>query len=278
MVSASPVATWLTARPRVSRAKIADSAAPAAIPQSAPTRVDPVRYAPAKAQAAPMIIIPSTPRLSTPARSTTSSPAAASNSGVDAVTTARMMASASPIASPVMRGHQANPIEHERIAGEHVEQQDALKNLGQIERDAHGNLRLLSADEREREEQTCDQYPERMQAPQECDDDRGETIARRNIGPQISYRPGHIDNAGKTGELTRYEECQDRELVGIDAGEADRFQGGAHDRDLKALDGAAKEDHGPGHQDERDQRAGMQPAALDEHRYRRDRIEIGGGR
>src|SRR6516165_7451276 len=142
-----------------------------------------------------MIIIPSTPRLSTPARSTTSSPAAASNSGVDAVTTARMMASASPIGSPVMRGHQANPIEHERIAGEHVEQQCALKNLGQIERDAHGNLRLLPADERERQEQPCNQYPVRMQASQECDDDRGETIARRDVGPQVSHRAGYLDDA-----------------------------------------------------------------------------------
>src|SRR5713226_8386113 len=103
-----------------------------------------------------MIIIPSTPRLSTPARSATSSPAAASSSGVEAASTARMMASASPMGCPAMIRHQANPVEDERIAREHIEQQEALENLGQVERDLHGNLRLLAADECERQEQACD--------------------------------------------------------------------------------------------------------------------------
>ena len=52
--------------------------------------------APPKPQAAPTIIMPSTPRLSTPERSVTSSPVAASSSGVEAASTARMMASMSP--------------------------------------------------------------------------------------------------------------------------------------------------------------------------------------
>src|SRR5882724_4810490 len=121
-----------------------------------------------------MIIIPSTPRLSTPARSATSSPAAASSSGVEAARTARMMASASPISSslggPAVRGQETDAMDDERIAGEHVEQQDALDNLGQIERDLHGDLRLLAADEGQRQEQPGDQYPDRVQPAQERDD------------------------------------------------------------------------------------------------------------
>ena len=47
----------------------------------------------AKPQAAPTAIMPSMPRLSTPARSTTSSPRAAISSGVAAVITVRRTAS-----------------------------------------------------------------------------------------------------------------------------------------------------------------------------------------
>ncbi len=74
-------------------AKTSDSKVPATMPQSAPMMIEPVSQAPPKPQAAPTIIMPSTPRLSTPARSVTSSPVAASNSGVEAASTARMMAS-----------------------------------------------------------------------------------------------------------------------------------------------------------------------------------------
>ena len=95
IVSASPVATWLTASPNVIIAKISDSNVPATIPQRAPRVVEPVSQAPANPQAAPTIIMPSTPRLSTPARSVTSSPVAAINNGVDAASTARTIASTS---------------------------------------------------------------------------------------------------------------------------------------------------------------------------------------
>jgi hypothetical protein len=47
----------------------------------------------AKLQAAPIAIMPSTPRLRTPERSVTSSPMAAMRSGVDAVMMVRRMAS-----------------------------------------------------------------------------------------------------------------------------------------------------------------------------------------
>jgi hypothetical protein len=102
MVSARPVATWLTASPSVISAKISDSSVPAIMPHSAPTTIEPDIQAPPKPQAAPTIIMPSTPRFSTPARSVTSSPVAASSSGVEAASTARMMASTSSIRPPLL--------------------------------------------------------------------------------------------------------------------------------------------------------------------------------
>src|SRR5580698_585151 len=155
MVKASPVATWLTARPSVINAKINDISTPATIPKIAPTMIEPVSHAPPKPQAAPTIIMPSTPRLSTPARSVTSSPVAAINSGVDAASTERMMASSSPTGDLSRRKNQPEAVENERVAGEHVEQQNALKHLGHVQRDFHRDLGLLAANEGECEEKAC---------------------------------------------------------------------------------------------------------------------------
>src|SRR3984885_2751816 len=154
MVKASPVATWLTARPSVISAKISDINAPATIPQIAPTMIEPVSQAPPKPQAAPTIIMPSTPRLRTPERSVTSSPVAAINRGVDAARTDRMMASSSSTWH-LRGGNQPDPVENKGIAGEHVEQQNALKNLGHVEGYLHCDLGLFTADERQREEKPC---------------------------------------------------------------------------------------------------------------------------
>src|SRR5580704_2010986 len=98
-----------------------------------------------------MIIMPSMPRLSTPERSTTSSPAAASSSGVDAAITEMRMASSMPMGSSGTRCDQTEAVEDERVAGEHVEQQDSLEHLGEVERHLHGNLGVLAADEGQRQ-------------------------------------------------------------------------------------------------------------------------------
>src|SRR5882672_4483605 len=118
-----------------------------------------------------MIIMPSTPRLSTPERSTINSPAAASSSGVEAAITDRMMASSSPMAGLSQRGDEADAVEDERIAGEHVEQQDALEHLGQVERHLERDLRAFAADEGERQEQTGDQDADRIEPAEEGDND-----------------------------------------------------------------------------------------------------------
>lgn len=113
MVSAKPVATWLTASPSAISAKISDISIPATMPKSAPMKIEPVSHAPPKPQAAPTIIMPSTPRLSTPERSVTSSPLAAIRSGVDAASTARMMASTSSTGHLTARENQLEAVEDE---------------------------------------------------------------------------------------------------------------------------------------------------------------------
>src|SRR3954454_7245977 len=121
------------------------------MPQSAPIAIEPVTYAPAKPQAAPTIIIPSTPRFRTPARSTTSSPAAASRSGVDAAITVSRTASTNSM-NDLRREHEAKAVEDQRVAGEHVEQQDALNHFCKIKRHFERDLPALPADEGECEE------------------------------------------------------------------------------------------------------------------------------
>jgi hypothetical protein len=106
---------------------------------SAPIEGEPVMSAAAKPQTAPMIIMPSTPRLSTPERSTTSSPIAASSSGVAAVMMVRRIASTCP--SVPLRGlrpgeARTDLVEDQRVAGEHEEQQQPLEDARHLVRDA----------------------------------------------------------------------------------------------------------------------------------------------
>src|ERR1700730_6850206 len=127
-----------------------------------------------------MIIIPSTPRLSTPARSTTTSPTAASRSGVDAASTARMMDSRSPISCLAMTRDEPEPVKDEGIARQHVEQENALEYFGQGQGDALVKWGRVPYDEREPQKQHCNQYSDRVQLTQECHDDRREPVARRD--------------------------------------------------------------------------------------------------
>ena len=83
-VSAKPVATWLDKKYCVRIANITDNAAPPIAAQRKPTIGDPVKTAAANPEKAPVIIMPSTPRLRTPDFSTTNSPMAASKIGVAA--------------------------------------------------------------------------------------------------------------------------------------------------------------------------------------------------
>src|ERR1700675_4059878 len=99
--------------------------------------------------------MPSTPRLSTPDRSVTSSPVAAIKSGVDAASTERMMASSSSTGYLSGRENKPEGVGNQRVAGQHVKQQDTLKNLGDVQRDLHGDLGLLAADKGQCKKKSC---------------------------------------------------------------------------------------------------------------------------
>ena len=87
IASASPVGTWLELSSSTSTAKIsADSAPPTSAPAQ-PSHGLPVRTVAPNPEIAPISIIPSTPRFSTPDFSTTSSPSPASRMGVVSPTT-----------------------------------------------------------------------------------------------------------------------------------------------------------------------------------------------
>ena len=159
---------------------------------------------------------------------------------------------------------EADAVEDQRVAGEHVEQQDALEHLGEIERHLHRDLRLLAADEGQRQEQAGDQDADRIEPAEERDDDRGEAVARRDAGLQMADRSRDLDDAGEAGERAGDHEGEDHQLIGVEAGEPRRLRRRADQPDLEAFDGAASMHRGDSHHDQRDERTGMQPAALDQ--------------
>src|ERR1044072_1373093 len=130
--------------------------------------------------------MPSTPRFKTPARSTISTPEAASRSGVEAAITVSRTASTNSMGN-LRRENEAEAVEDQRVAGEHVEQQDALKHLGEFERNLQRDLCALATDERERQEQCSDENADRMEAAEERDDDRREAVARRDVRLKVVH-------------------------------------------------------------------------------------------
>src|SRR5580700_9138465 len=211
-----------------------------------------------------MIIMPSMPRLSTPERSTTNSPAAAKSSGVEAAITDSIIASNICMRGLSWRADEADAVDDHGVAGEHVEQQDALEHLGEIERHFNRDFGVLAADEGQREKQARDQYAHGIKPAEECDNDGGEAIARRYIGLQMSDRTRHLDDAGEASQCSGNRKSEERQLVGVETGKARRTRRGADQPDLKPHDGTAKE-HGCRHHDEqRDDRAGVQTASLDQ--------------
>ena len=93
MVRARPVATWLVARLKANRENTAAVIAPATAPARMPIYGFPRIDVAAKADTAPISIMPSTPRFNTPLRSATNSPVAAKINGTDVNRTVRIKAS-----------------------------------------------------------------------------------------------------------------------------------------------------------------------------------------
>ena len=169
IVSARPVATWLAARPSVRTPKTPPAPAPARMPQSAPTRVEP--------------------------RDVGAGEAAGGADDHHALDAEIEHAGALDDQFAGRREQQrrrggdhrqedgfkqqharafgterdeADAVEDERVAGEHEEQQDALEHLGEIERHLHRDLRALAADEGQRQEQAGEQDADGLSRPRKA--------------------------------------------------------------------------------------------------------------
>src|SRR5690554_6822942 len=166
-VSARPVATWLVTSVSVRKPNSSENSAPTTMAARTSSHGDPVVSATPKPVTAPMIIMPSTPRLSTPERSTTSSPTAARSSGVAAVKTViRIASNIGPSRLPGRRhmtGGEADAVMDEGVAGEHEEQDHALEHAHHPLRKADGNLRRLAAQIGERKHQSRRHDSERIE-------------------------------------------------------------------------------------------------------------------
>src|SRR5688572_29508058 len=144
--------------------------------------------------------MPSTPRFSTPERSTTSSPMAARSSGVAAVMTVRMIASSTRGSLERLGADKPDPVVDERVASQDVEQQHPLQDLRHLAGDPQPRLDRLAAEIRERDDEPGDQDADRVQPPEEGHDDGREAIARRDDRLQLSDDAGHLHDAGEPGE------------------------------------------------------------------------------
>src|SRR5690606_14754856 len=168
-VSASPVATWLVTSVSVRKANSSENAAPTTMDANTPIHGGPVDCATAKPVTAPMIIMPSTPRLSTPERSTTSSPIAAIRSGVAAVAMV-MRIDSSMVGLPGhgrFRARDANAVMDQRVAGEHEEQDQPLEGAHHLVRQADRDLRRLAAEIGQRQHEAGRDDAERVQPAEE---------------------------------------------------------------------------------------------------------------
>ncbi len=96
ITSAKPETIWLARMVTLRKACTNASSAAAPIPPNIPAVTLEVAWATRNADTAPINIIPSTPRLTTPTRSVSSSPSPASTSGVPAATAAARVTTSTP--------------------------------------------------------------------------------------------------------------------------------------------------------------------------------------
>ena len=137
-----------------------------------------------------------------------------------------------------------------------------VTSSGSLQRD----LRVLAADEGQREEQAGDQHAERIEPAEERDDDRGETVARRDARLELADRAGDLDDAGEARERARDGE-QRRTISWSALKPAKRAACGASpdDADLEALTACGGARTGAEDHDEQRQRSPeMQPAAFEQ--------------
>src|SRR5262245_49813171 len=238
MVSARPDATWLARSVSASTPNSAAITAPLAMAATKASVTLLVAMTVEKPAMAPTIIMPSTPRLSTPERSAISSPVAANRSGVAAIMALIRMLARSSTGQALRSGQAphgpdrrlrcgartkgrrglrdpARSVVDEHIGGKQKKQEHALEHGGGGTGQAHGDLGRLPANGGERQQQPRKQDADGVEPAQERDDDGREAVARGQRRDELSHRARRLQEARKTGASARHEEAKpDQFLVG----------------------------------------------------------------
>src|SRR5215831_6160999 len=264
IVSASPVATWLACSEIVSTPKASAASEPASTPASTASPRPPPCATAANAATAPTSIIPSTPRLRTPERSVTSSPSAASISGIAAATalaTSGLIESTVPLRE---RGAATvQPEVHQHLAAEEEHQEQPLEHERDRSRQLEGDLRRFAADIEQRHQEGRERDPERAQPSERGDDDRGEAIAGGPAVVELPERPGDLAHAREPGaRAADHQDHPDRALLRV-ARIARGRRREAGDGELEAEEGPLDEHPGERDRHERDEERGVEARALE---------------
>src|SRR3990172_10015189 len=126
---------------------------------------------------APRSMMPSMPRLRTPARSLINSPRVASRSGVEM----RSTAAKKPISKTWSRrsniADDPQPVRREEADGDHAHQRRPLDHVGEVDRHAEAPRHRAGAVEDDGEKQGGRNRAERVELGERGDDDAGIAVA-----------------------------------------------------------------------------------------------------
>ena len=101
------------------------------------------------------------------------------------------------------RVDEANAVAHQRVGGQHAEQQDALEGLREIERQLQQDLRALAADEGQRHHERRDQDADGIEPAEERHGDGREAVAGRDRRLQLADLARNLGDAGKPRQAAR---------------------------------------------------------------------------
>src|SRR5580704_4344827 len=244
MLTAVPVTTWLTARFTTSTAKIALIATPATTAPARPSAVLPLKYAIVSAAKAPDSIAPSIPILTTPLSSTSSSPNAASRMGVAIVMTeTRNASSIGHLRDGRHRGlfviGRAENLFAEAAPRGSVEREDdqnhqALDDLHQLRRNSLRALHRLRAVVERAEQERGGDNGQRIQSRDQCDRDRLEAPAGRELLVQSMRNRRDLNGAAESRERARQRHHPDRQRGDANAEEGRGAAIAAHRAQLES--------------------------------------------
>ena len=163
----------------------------------------------------------------------------------------------------------ADAVRDQRVAGEQREQQQPLENAGERFRQAEARLGEFAADVEHAHQDRRKDDPDRMQATDEGDDDRGESVAGGNVRRQLAERAGDLEPTGEPRHRTGEQQRRPERLARRKASVARRRRRQAADLKLEAGVGAKEQDPERGHGDERAERADVDPVAAVQARHLR---------